>query len=292
MVSDEAVRLRDRATELLALPALAFPSPEGRRPAWDEWVTIDSYKVHHALQCAASLDVPKADYIETVRNTRRRIGLATLRLHRDRTDSTLHDCATAVVEGNFSGSEIDDLSTNLRSWIENSDPAVRAAVIAGGATWASSAAALVHPHDVRSTRFSDAKSNFVWVVPNSTLRLQCRSEAVSRDRMRLLVIVDRDPSPTATAHDAAWVALVYTLCSGALPTSVAVRNVRTGEHDNHVPTPSMFDTALDHAWTTADALAVAVRGGGAAETPGRWCAWCLALPDCPSGTSWMSRVST
>ncbi len=290
-----AASWRERTVEALADPVGALPPPEGRKPAWDEWLDVDHWTWSKAVECPASLAAPAEPFVDSIPNSVRRVGLVALRLWLRGSAPSALEAARQVVSGDPDPSDDDEISFGLRSWLDELAAPVRAAMVTEAATYALRAVrAGVQPgHHVAAPGSARRR----WEVPGSRVRLDAKVEVAShrlptKPDLRLLVLDTTSPTPGRGEGLAAWVALCHTLVCRMAPAAVTVKNLRTGVGERYEVGDDLLGVALMQATEAIEALGAAVTesAGSAALTyrPGRWCHRCSALDLCPDGQEWVS----
>lgn len=283
-----AARLREEATSVLRpLVDLAAPVAPGQTAPWDQLVRVKEHEVARASTCAASLAFDGDFDGWRSAFARRRLGRQVL--ERMRRGATLDPSALAqaVVDD-----EIRDGRSSLAQWLADLGPGGRAAVVRDATTFAVSARAELSTWPPPSTRFD--RPTYTWELVGRAVRLEAMADAEAWSdgdagpARSLLLLATSSTGAEDLRRDVAWIALVVTLATGAVPLRVTRIDVAAGLRRVVPVTDDVLDHGLTVAATTLDAVASTRFTTPPEPVPGPWCGTCRGRADCavasPSGS--------
>lgn len=273
-----AAAVRERLVASLdeALGDLLRPTAE-RRDVYADGVVVTAFGLLE--RCPRRAAVPAQDYRDSVATARRRVGLLVLRqLWAEGIEGGVDDRVAATTAAVLA--DPDDWPTRLRAWVDDLDPAARAALVAGVITWCRGVLGIVgRSGDVA---WADPTSTSKWDVPRRLVRLVAPVDAVTRRPRseRLLMVVDA-AGPSGDRLRAGFAALAHGIGRGLLPVGVTVAVPSQGLLRRHRVTAELVDLALDRV---VEHVALCARRADAPARPGPGCRHCHLLELCPEGS--------
>lgn len=281
-----AEALRAEATSVLApLADLAAPVAPGTDVPWDQLVRVTEHQVRLAASCAASLawdgdfDGWRAAF------TRKRVGRGVL--ERMRRGATLDPSALArewVADSAEHGRD------GVSQWLATLGPGGVAAVVREATTFVVAARAAMNtwpPPD--GTTFGDT---YLWQIPGRAVRLEASVDAVIRPRRALLVLATATADVDAEQRELAWPALVATLRTGQVPSTVTRVDITSGDRRTVAVTDDVLDSGLTDAARAVEAAMAARLTAPAVPTPSRACRTCRGNDVCEPGRAWLHNRAT
>jgi len=267
-------RLIELTSALLGDRMLSAPSGDNReRPdVYRDGIVIDAFDI--AARCPRRYVAPSRNgYTDSVRNSRRRVGLVALRNLTENGGTPAEAVRAALADR--SGWPV-----GLARWFEELDRGGRVALAASTTTWVVGAVRMVGTGS--GTRWRPPFPKPAWTVPERLVRLTAAVDATAGSTNlgdRLLVLADRAPSPEDRLR-AGFVALVWTVGSGRVPIRVALGSPATGRMQRFTVDSGLLDLAVDR---TEELLAYRADPSDAPALVNRGCAQCEVLEDCSAG---------
>ncbi len=248
-------------------------------------VVVDAFAVLE--RCPRRVARPADDFVDSVTNARRRIGLLALRElagrpHRPGSPPAdgLLDAVETVIRDQL------DWPERLRAWVGDLDRAGRAALTGAVVTWCDGALRLVG-RDPR-IRWADPSRVPAWNVPGRMVQLRGAIDALIGTvgtGEKLLTLGEAAPGP-ADRLRAGHHALVRTLASQHAPVRVTSASASTGVRVAHRVDGALLDLVSDRV---VEVVQHRSAPEAAPPWPGNGCSHCHLLDDCPEGRAHLDR---
>ncbi len=275
--ADYRSRLLDVAQQVLGDRFLVDPGDRSRPDVYRDGLVLDAFDV--TARCPRRFAGPSDDaYRDSVRNGRRRVALVALR-HLSAHGGTPAEAVRAAM------ADRSEWPVGLARWFEELDRGGRVALAAAATTWVVGALRLVGHGPGTQWRPPFPKPS--WTLPGRLVRVSAAVDATAGNAGsgdRLLVLADRAPAAEDRLR-AGFVSLVWTVGKGEAPVRVALGSPATGTMQRLTVDTALLDLALDR---TEELLGYLAEPQGAPAVPGRSCALCDLLEDCPAGLRQLS----
>lgn len=272
-------RLRDSIDAVLGDRLVIEP---GTKPDYfNDGVSIDGFSLLE--RCPRRAAHPADDYLDSVANARRRVGLLVMRRLSASPDTTVADAVAAVMD------DAEYWPTRLRQWVDALDPAGRAAVASAVTTWCHGALRLVG-RDPR-IRWADPAMPPKWNVPERVVQLRGSVDASMGTPGRgekLLVLGDGLPGGGDRLR-AGYAALLRAVASRAAPVRVTVASPATGVRQPFAVGVELLELATDRV---VELVSHRATPETAPPVPGRGCVHCHLLDLCEEGTARVGEVTS
>ena len=275
--ADYRARLLDVAQRVLGDRFLVDPSDRAKPDVYRDGLVLDAFDV--TARCPRRFAGPSDDaYQDSVRNGRRRVALVALRNLSAHGGSPAEAVRAALADRS-------EWPVGLARWFEELDRGGRVALAAAATTWVVGALRLVGRGP--GTQWRPPFPKPAWTLPGRLVRVSAAVDATAGNAEsgdRLLVLADRAPAAEDRLR-AGFVSLVWTVGKGEAPVRVALGSPATGTMQRLTVDTALLDLALDR---TEELLGYLADPGGAPAVPGRSCALCDLLEDCPAGLRQLS----
>lgn len=258
--------------------------PKDRKPEWHEFVKVSSFDLTE--RCGRRAALPADDFIESIHNARRRVGLLVLR-------RAVQDGSDDLVA--ITRTVLDDPSgwpQGLWEWTRELEPAARGAIGSAALTWAAALARTIPAGTARAARaprrttvtWSDPAMPSRFEVPGRLIKLNGSFDA-SAGRPRAVVLMSvADGVPAASDRlRAGFVALVRTLQHQLAPVRVSLAAPSRGRIEPFAVDESLLQLTVDHV---VEVVALRADPDRAMPRPSRACGHCHLLDDCPEGAAY------
>lgn len=274
-------RLLEVADDVLGDRFVVDPSATDKPDVYRDGLVLDAFDV--TARCPRRFAGPSDDaYRDSVRNGRRRVALVALR------NLSAHG-GTPAEAVRAAMADRSEWPVGLARWFEDLDRGGRVALAASATTWVVGAVRMVGRGPGTNWRPPFPKP--AWTLPGRLVRVSAAVDATAGNAEsgdRLLVLADRAPAAEDRLR-AGFVSLVWTVGKGEAPVRIAFGSPATGTMQRMTVDTALLDLALDR---TEELLSYLADPVSAPPVPGRACALCDLLEDCPAGLRQLSAGSS
>jgi hypothetical protein len=273
-------RLLEVADEVLGDRFVVDPSAREKPDVYRDGLVLDAFDV--TARCPRRFAGPSDDaYRDSVRNGRRRVALVALRSLSAHGGTPAEAVRAAMADRS-------EWPVGLARWFEELDRGGRVALAASATTWVVGALRMVGRGP--GTHWRPPFPKPAWTLPGRLVRVSAAVDATAGNADsgdRLLVLADRAPAAEDRLR-AGFVSLVWTVGKGEAPVRISFGSPATGTMQRMTVDTALLDLALDR---TEELLSYLADPGAAPPVPGRACALCDLLEDCPAGLRQLSAGS-
>jgi hypothetical protein len=273
-------RLLDVVDDVLGDRFVVDPSATDKPDVYRDGLVLDAFDV--TARCPRRFAGPSDDaYRDSVRNGRRRVALVALR-NLSANGGTPAEAVRAAM------ADRSEWPVGLARWFEELDRGGRVALAASATTWVVGALRMVGRGP--GTHWRPPFPKPAWTLPGRLVRVSAAVDATAGNADsgdRLLVLADRAPAAEDRLR-AGFVSLVWTVGKGEAPVRISFGSPATGTMQRMTVDTALLDLALDR---TEELLSYLADPGAAPPVPGRACALCDLLEDCPAGLRQLSAGS-
>jgi hypothetical protein len=273
-------RLLEVADEVLGDRFVVDPSAREKPDVYRDGLVLDAFDV--TARCPRRFAGPSDDaYRDSVRNGRRRVALVALRSLSAHGGTPAEAVRAAMADRS-------EWPVALARWFEELDRGGRVALAASATTWVVGALRMVGRGP--GTHWRPPFPKPAWTLPGRLVRVSAAVDATAGNADsgdRLLVLADRAPAAEDRLR-AGFVSLVWTVGKGEAPVRISFGSPATGTMQRMTVDTALLDLALDR---TEELLSYLADPGAAPPVPGRACALCDLLEDCPAGLRQLSAGS-